>query len=462
MSIKAAFMVPHPPLIVNEIGGSEIDKIKTTLESYERVAKEIGELKPDTIIISTPHIEMYSNYFHCLQEKRLIGSFKRFGAPNVSFDFENDLELVSKIEDICIQKGFPGVLIKDDEKELDHGSMVPLYFIRKYLKDFKLIVVSLSTMPYTRHYELGQIIKKSVEELNRDAVFVASGDLSHKLQEYGPYGFVEEGPIYDKKIMEIMSKGDFIKLLEFDDNLCEKAAVCGHRSFIIMSGTLDHVKVKSTMLSHEDVTGVGYGLCTYYPDGESEDRLILDKYLNNVKNELNEKYKNSSEYVKLARKTIFEYIKNGKIIDIDNNISSELLNQKAGVFVSIHKLGNLRGCIGTILPVKENIAEEIIDNAISAATRDNRFKKITTDELDYLDINVDVLTSPEPIKSKDELNVKKYGVIVSSGYKRGLLLPDLDGIDNIDQQVRIAAMKGNIDLDKEEYKLERFEVKRYK
>ena len=112
--------------------------------------------------------------------------------------------------------------------------------------------------------------------------------------------------------------------------------------------------------------------------------------------------------------------------------------------------------------MKENIAEEIIDNAISAATRDNRFKKITTDELDYLDINVDVLTSPEPIKSKDELNVKKYGVIVSSGYKRGLLLPDLDGIDNIDQQVRIAAMKGNIDLDKEEYKLERFEVKRYK
>lgn len=462
MSIKAAFMVPHPPLIINEIGGSEIDKIKTTLESYERVAKEIGELKPDTIIISTPHIEMYSNFFHCLPDKRLTGSFKRFGAPNVSFDYENDLELVNKIEDICIKEKFPGVLIKNDEKELDHGSMVPLYFIRKYLKNFKLIVVSLSTMSYVKHYELGQIIKKAVEELGKNAVFVASGDLSHKLQEYGPYGFIEEGPIYDKKIMEIMSNGDFIKLLEFDDNLCEKAAVCGHKSFIIMSGALDHVKVKSTMLSHEDVTGVGYGLCMYYPDGESDDRLILDKYLNNIKNELNKKYKNSSEHVKLARKTIFEYIKNGKIIDIDNNISSELLSKKAGVFVSIHKMDNLRGCIGTILPMKKNIAEEIINNAISAATKDNRFKKITPDELEYLDIKVDVLTTPEPIKSKEELDVKKYGVIVSSGYKKGILLPDLDGVDNIDQQVRIAAIKGNIDLDKEDYKLERFEVKRYK
>ena len=132
----------------------------------------------------------------------------------------------------------------------------------------------------------------------------------------------------------------------------------------------------------------------------------------------------------------------------------------SAVFVSIHEFDRLRGCIGTVIPTKENIAKEIISNAISAAKRDHRFDQITEDELDYLEINVDVLTIPEKIESKDELDVKKYGVIVSSGYKRGLLLPDLDGIDTVDEQIDIAMKKGNINQD-DKIELERFEVIRH-
>ena len=138
-----------------------------------------------------------------------------------------------------------------------------------------------------------------------------------------------------------------------------------------------------------------------------------------------------------------------------------MIRTRAGAFVSIHKHGRLRGCIGTIYPTTENVALEIIRNAISASTQDPRFDPITADELKWLEINVDVLGEPERIASMDELDVKRYGVIVSYGQKRGLLLPDLDGVYTPEQQVSIAMQKGGIRED-EPYSLERFEVVRHR
>jgi len=139
------------------------------------------------------------------------------------------------------------------------------------------------------------------------------------------------------------------------------------------------------------------------------------------------KAKEESAYVKLARETIENYIKHGKIITPPLDLPKEMINQKAGVFVSIKKFGNLRGCIGTFMPTQENIAQEIIKNAISAAVDDPRFSPVTVSELGNLIISVDVLSPPEEISDILELDPKKYGVIVSSGYKKGLLLPDLEG-----------------------------------
>ena len=137
------------------------------------------------------------------------------------------------------------------------------------------------------------------------------------------------------------------------------------------------------------------------------------------------------------------------------------MKEKAGVFVSIHKLGGLRGCIGTFDPQCENVAEEIINNAISSATRDPRFPPIAPDELKDLSYSVDVLTKPEPVASQDQLDPRKYGVIVECGFRRGLLLPDLEGVDTVDHQIEICRQKAGIAPD-EPVKLYRFEVKRYK
>ncbi len=459
MSIIGAFMVPHPPMIIPSVGRGSESQIEKTINSYKEVAKKIAELKPDTIIISSPHTTVFADYFHISPGSSATGSFREFGAPETTFTEEYDEELVNLISSLAEELNIPAGTEGERNPSLDHGTMVPLYFIEQEYKNFKLVRIGISGLPLADHYKLGMVIKESVNELDRKVVYVASGDLSHKLQKTGPYGFIEEGPIYDEKIMSTCSSANFGELLEYPDLLLERAAECGHPSFTMMAGALDGIAVETTALSHEDVTGVGYGLCYYIPTGEDPERHFLDKYLTNIKNKINNEKHDA--YVTLARQTIDEFIRTGERLEVPTDLPKEMLGNQAGVFVSIHKFDKLRGCIGTFLPVTNCIAEEIISNAISASVHDNRFSPITEDELDYLEINVDVLSTPEDISSPEELDVKKYGVIVSSGYKRGLLLPDLDGIDTVEQQISIASRKGGIEPD-DPIKLQRFEVIRHK
>lgn len=460
MSIVAAFMVPHPPMIVPDVGRGSENQIEKTIKAYEKVAAEIAALKPETIIISSPHSVMYSDYFHISPGAGATGSFSDFGAPQVKFDVEYDEELVKLVAGKAEETGFPAGTLGEKNPSLDHGTMVPLWFILKKYKDFKLVRTGLSGYDLLKHYEYGMMIKDAVEELGRKVVYVASGDLSHKLQDYGPYGFAEEGPVYDKRIMEVCSGARFGELFDFEESFCQKAAECGHKSFVIMAGALDGQAVNAEQYSHEDVTGVGYGICSFVPEGADDSRHFLKSRLLYVEKEIEQKRQKSDAWVKLARESAEYFVKNGKELELPSWVPSELLNVKAGAFVSVHKFGELRGCIGTIAATKENLALEIIHNAVSAVSEDPRFEAVQETELKYLDINVDVLGESEKITSESELDVKKYGVIVKSGYKRGLLLPDLDGVDTVEQQIAIARRKGGI-APGEEVELFRFEVVRH-
>ena len=384
MSIVAAFMVPHPPMIVPEVGRGSENQVEKTIKAYEKVADEIAALKPETIIISSPHSVMYSDYFHISPGAGARGSFADFGAPQVSFDIDYDEELVKLLSTRAEASHFPAGTLGEKRPELDHGTMVPLWFITKKYNDFKLVRTGLSGYDLLKHYEFGMMIKDAVESLDRRVVYVASGDLSHKLQDYGPYGFAEEGPVYDKRIMEVCSGGRFGELFDFDENFCEKAAECGHKSFVIMAGTLDGKAVEATQYSHEDVTGVGYGICSFIPKGDDDSRHFLDARLKLVENELLEKSQKSDAYVKLARASAEYFVKNGEVMPLPDDVAPELLNVRAGAFVSVHKFGALRGCIGTIASTQKNLALEIIENAVSAVSKDPRFQPVTEDELNIL------------------------------------------------------------------------------
>ncbi len=460
MAIIAAFMVPHPPIIVPEIGKGSEKEISATTKAYAEVAAKIAELKPDTIIISSPHAEAYSDYFQIADGDIGIGSFAQFGAPNVSFRVFYDRELVKRITFLATSESFPAGIEGEKERYLDHGTMVPLYFIQQEIRDFKIVRLGLSGLPLLDHYRMGQIIKKAVEDLGRRAVFVASGDLSHCQKTDGPYGFKPEGPKYDEQIMKVMGSADFGSLFTFNQALLSQAEECGHRSFVIMAGALDRTAVEASPLSHEATFGVGYGIVQYIVKEPDPSRAFADLFLSREAIIAKEQAEKADPYVRLAKSAIRSYITSKRHLGVDPNLISPLRNTKAGVFVSIHKFGELRGCIGTIAPEKDSVAEEIIANGIAAATEDPRFNPITESELPYLEISVDVLTPPIPILSPEDLNPKVYGVIVESGDKRGVLLPNLEGVDTIKDQLDIAKRKAGIEGD-EDLQLYRFEVVRH-
>ena len=460
MSIVGGIMVPHPPLIIPDVGRGGESVISKTTAAYKEAADFVASLKPETIVLSSPHSVMYSDYLHISPGYEASGDMGRFGAPNVKISVSYDAELSSKICELSEDEDIPAGYMGQRDKSLDHGTIVPLYFIMQKYTDFKLVRLGVSGISFADHYKFGKLVQKASDELGRRVLYVASGDLSHKLKDDGPYGFDASGPVYDEKIMDCMGRGAFGELLSFDPYLCDKAAECGHRSFVIMGGALDGLKVKTHKLSHEDVTGVGYGICTYKVVGDDDDARYLDKYLEAEKKTLLEKKAMEDPYVKLARKTIETYIKDGYVIDVPDDLPPKMYEQSAGTFVSLHIRGGLRGCIGTISATCDCVAREIIQNAISAATKDPRFEPVTQDELDKLEYSVDVLGEAQDIDSKAQLDVKRYGVIVTNGYRRGLLLPDLDGVDNVDDQIAIAKRKAGIG-EYEKVDLQRFEVIRH-
>ena len=464
MSILGAIMVPHPPLIIPEVGKGEEQQISTTIDSYKRAAEFVLSKQPDTVIVTTPHSVIYGDYFHISPGRHAKGDFGNFGAPQVKVEADYDLDFTIALESLADAKEFPLGTFGERNPALDHATMIPLYFMEQAdpeaYKKIKVIRLGLSGLPLVEHYRLGMMIAQVSEELGRKVVMIGSGDLSHKMKKEGPYGFAKEGPEYDDRIMDVMGRAAFGELLSFDDLFCEKAAECGHRSFVIMAGALDGLAVTPGEATHEATFGVGYGVCTYDVTGEDENRCFLALWEAEQKERLRKAREFEDPYVKLARFSLESYVIDRKKIKRPEELPRDMTERKAGTFVSLHKHGELRGCIGTIGPVQENIAEEIIENAISAATRDPRFRPVQASELPELEISVDVLGEMEPISGKEELDVIRYGVVVENGMRRGLLLPNLEGVDTVEEQIAIAKRKAAIP-ENEPVKMYRFEVVRH-
>jgi AmmeMemoRadiSam system protein A len=445
MALKAAFIVPHPPLIIPEIGKGQEKEIKKTINAYEEVADEIAEIKPDTIIIITPHAYSYFDYFRMPFGNKALVDFSDYGAKEVKFQVSYDDDFIKSMKDATKKAGFPLTTEGKQENHLDHATAIPLYFINKKYHDFQIVLFSLSGLPLQTHFDFGSLIENIISESEKDFVIIASGDLSHKLKKDGPYGLSKEGLEFDEKFIEIIKSGDLMKLMDFSDDFLRKAAECGLRSFVIMLGALSSYDYEKNLLSYEGPFGVGYAIASF---------IVKNKKLPIINTKHN-------PYVYLAQLTIENYVKFKKVIKKPDDLPEEMLNGRSGVFVSLKKFGQLRGCIGTIEPITDSIADEIIRNAISSATEDPRFSPVKENELDALEVSVDVLMKATPVISINELDVNKYGIIVSKGYRKGLLLPNIEGIDNPKMQIEIALRKAGLSED-DNYYLEKFEVIRHK
>lgn len=464
-NILRYYLMPHPPLIIPSVGKGQEKEIQNTIDACNTVGEEISKLKPETIVIITPHGTMFSDAMAISDEEEIKGNFTKFRDFDTYIEGKIDKEFNSELIKICKEENVSAAGIDSDllrrfnrEFELDHGAMIPMYFINKFYKNYKIVHVTYSMLSDIELYRFGMAIRDTAKKLNKKIVLIASGDLSHRLTQDGPYDYSPEGAKFDKAILNNLEKGDVVSVFNMDKCMVENAGECGLRSVYIMLGAMEGEEVKGKLLSYEGPFGVGYGVMSF--DNKLNNKSNLEELIKEKQLVFNKKVESSNPYVSLARESLNYYYSTGRLLSVPKELPKEMLNAKRGVFVSLKKFGNLRGCIGTFLPTTNSVAEEIIRNAVQAATSDPRFSRVSEDELLDLDISVDVLG--EPVKAaKDELNPKIFGVIVSKDYKRGLLLPDLEGVDTVDYQLQIACDKAGIDYN-DDFEIEKFVVTRYK
>jgi len=443
-----AGLSPHPPIIIPDIGGDELQKVKSTTAAMREWASSIAEQSPQVLVFISSHGIFLRSQMGYLRTPEICGDFAAFGAPQVSFQVENDLDLARRIAREAEREGVEtvGVDLDDwyahDYGSLDHGITVPLYYLEQAGVEAAVVAFGISMLTRQRLFGFGQALGRVLQRSPRRIALIASGDLSHRLQPGASAGYSPRGREFDQIIRESLEQMDAERVLNIADDLAEGAGECGLRPIIMLMGALDNFEAEPKIYSYEGPFGVGY--------------LVAGFRIGNYKgNETKE-----SAHTQLARRSLEYYLRTGETMPVPQPVP-EGMEERAGVFVSLKKSGRLRGCIGTFAPYHKNIASEIIHNAVAAGVEDPRFWPVELSELPEIDFSVDVLTSPAPVSSRDELDAKRYGVIVKSGRKTGLLLPDLEGVDSADQQISIACQKAGISPG-EQIELFRFEVIRYR
>lgn len=466
--LGTCFLLPHPPIIVPEIGRGEEKKIEQTIKAMEEAAGIISLEKPEVIIIITPHGPVFRDAVAVGVQQKYVGSFNNFGHPEIRLTFEGDTDVSYKIMRAAAREGIAVIAIDTAtaEKygfsyELDHGALVPLYYISKRYNKFKLVHITYGMLTTMELYRLGKCIQQVTEERKGKVSVISSGDLSHRLTREAPAGYSRRGAEFDEKLVSYLKGMEVENIVSMDAGLIKEVGECGYRSILMLLGVLDGLEVEPRILSYEGPFGVGYCVASFKPVKRDAKRGFLEIFQGGGAKEMEEIRKREDEYILMARKTLEHYVKHNEILDIPSHLPEKMLQNQAGVFVSIKKTGKLRGCIGTFRPTTDSIAQEIINNAISAGTRDPRFYPVEENELKDLVYSVDVLTEPEPVDTIDQLDAKKYGVIVRKGRRSGLLLPDLEGVNTPEEQIRIALSKAGISP-AEGYTIERFEVIRHK
>lgn len=460
MPIIAGFLMPHPACAIPQVGKGDEDIIFRTVNSMEKAASRIAELKPDTIVMISAHSEAYSDYFQISDGDVAIGSLAKYDAYDITFRNYYDREFVRSLCALCHSEGISAGIDAENRHYLDHGTMIPLYFINKKYRAYNLVRLGVSGLPLIEHYKLGTIIKKVANQLGKRVVVVASGDLSHCLTKDAPYGYNVVGEKYDTRFNKMVSTSNFIDLFSFPEEMLEDSKQCSHRVMTIMAGAFDKSSVTSSIYSYEGQLGTGLTVAEFTVKENDDSRAFGDIYLNKELVNVAKKKENEDKYVSLARNAIETYISTGKKLKMPSNLPPEMLEGQKGVFITIKEKGALRGCLGSAKGLTRNVANEIVTNAMKAATEDPRFNPIKKEDLDFITIHVSVITNLMEVKSVTDLNPEVYGLVVENDGKHATLLPGLSTVHTSAEQLALAKRKAGIMQD-DKCRLYRFTIDKH-
>jgi AmmeMemoRadiSam system protein A len=467
--LRYACVSPHPPVIVHEVGRGRERDIERTISSLRQVAAELAAHRPETVLIVSPHGPVRYEAMGVLTAPTASGDFSEWGAPSVDFFFENDTEAVALLQEEALLAEVP--LVPIEHWSLDWGCTVPLYYLRDGMVGARLVPMTISLLSVREHHAFGRAVGRALARLGKRCAIICSADLSHALKPGAPNGYNPAGPEFDEQFCRAVAGWEVDWVLNADDNFRRNAAEDAIPQMSLLMGALSGYEVQPRVLSYEGPFGVGYMVAAIDIAGEKpegDEQAAEARAPRGEREPVRELSLASAAgahpLVRLARAAVEHYVRFGATtvpVDVPPDLS-----RPAGAFVSIKSEGQLRGCIGTIEPTQPSLADEVISNAIGSATHDPRFLPIEEEELPHLTYSVDVLTPPEPVDGPEALDPRRYGVIVRSGRRRGLLLPDLEGIETVEEQIGIACAKAGIacapsGLPEEPVDLYRFEVKRY-
>jgi len=265
MPLVFAALTPHPPIIVPEVGGAETKKVKKTILAMEKLAEDLAKSDPDTLIVISPHGLVYPDRFNVCGMENLRGDLTNFNTPQVSFKFKNDLDFAKVLDETANKEGIETLLYDNrvDFYELDHGVIVPLYFLTKKLEhSVKVVPIAYSLLSRASHVSFGQAISDVINNLDKSeekrVAIIASGDLSHRLIFQAPAGFSPVGEKFDQKLISLLKQKKTAEILDLDEDFVEEAGECGYRSILILLGALDEERYTPEILSYEGPFGVGY------------------------------------------------------------------------------------------------------------------------------------------------------------------------------------------------------------
>jgi len=454
MGIVFAGIAPHPPLLVPQVGGGQIKKVEKTVQALKDLSRRVVDSGAESLIIITPHGPVMYDAVAVTDGDSIVGDFSQFGAGEVRQKLEIDGKLSVYLLEEANNAGVPVKFVPASNNYsprqgtgLDHGAAVPLYYLEEQGFRAGGLHITYGLLSFSQLYKFGQVMRRAVERRGSKAAIIASGDLSHCLNPGAPAGYNPRGEEFDQKLIDLIAGYRVEDIMQMDPKLIEEAGECGLRSFIITFGALEGSHVTPEILSYEGPFGVGYLVAAFNIYSHAHTHPHPGENLEEI-------------IPRLARDSIENYLDKGTIHSPPEHLPSELTAEKGGTFVTLKKRGELRGCIGTVEPVHSNLAEEIIKNAFSAAFRDPRFSPLQPEELSEIDISVDVLSNMELVEETSELDPRKYGILVRSDGQSGLLLPDLEGVNSVEEQLNIALQKAGISSN-QPYQIYRFTVTRY-
>lgn len=444
--IEFAGLMPHAPILVPGVGGDNLSQVESTASAMRTVARHALAVRPETVVVISPHSPRKSGSFGIWRLPRIRGTMSEFGSPEERVDLPFDRAFADRLE---LEAGLRGLRTwRISRMDLDHGALVPLCYLAAAGWEGPTVIVGLDYPDEGGLDELGQSIAATALGLKRRTAVIASGDMSHRLIPAAPAGYDPDGRRFDEEFVGMLRRGAFGELARINPILQERAAEDVVDSTRVALAALEHPAAgHHEVLSYEGPFGVGYCAAILYerglPDGscpETVSRL--------------------EELPKVARRAVEARLLGGP--DTPPVEARGAAGSRGAVFVTLETdAGALRGCIGVLEPRERDLVWETWRCAASAAFSDPRFAPVTADELARLRFTVTVLGPREPIASAAQLDPAKYGILVTAeGGRSGVLLPNLEGVDSVDKQLSIARRKGGIEPD-EPAKVERFTARSF-